>query len=218
MTPSIQTPGAPPERHADRLVAEMLRHLAVTRARLTERIAEAIMKSSDGSPKAQSKMLERVQRAGASYAKLTPGKRGRYSLCYFDWTGWDAARGDEIMLNDPIPPKPQIVCWLNSINSKGRGRCEATVRGAPFLFITHHVLSRTAQRFGARTLDDLSAVVENLSSTTMKVLVQNELGFIDDDRWAKVPPMGWRIPLGGNAVVVLKKHQSRPAFVAATVI
>jgi hypothetical protein len=49
-------------------------------------------------------------------------------------------------------------------------------------------------------------------------LVQNDLGFIDDDRWAKVPPMGWRIPLGGNAVVVLKKHQSRPAFVAATVI
>jgi hypothetical protein len=218
MTPSIQTPGPPPERHADRLVAEMLRHLAVTRAQLTERISDAIIKSSDGSPKAQGKMLERIQRAGASYAKLSPGKRGRYSLCYFDWTGWDAARGVEIKLNDLIPPKPQIVCWLNSVRSNGQGRCEVSFRGAPFLFITHHVLSRTAQRFGARTLDDLSAVVENLSSTTIKLFVDNDLGFVGDDRWAKVPPMGWRIPLGGDAVVVLKKHENHPAFVAATVI
>jgi hypothetical protein len=34
MNPSIQSLGAPPERHADRVVAEMMQHLAQTRARL----------------------------------------------------------------------------------------------------------------------------------------------------------------------------------------
>jgi hypothetical protein len=218
--PAITTAGPPPERHADRLVAEMLRHLAVTRARLSQRISEAILASSDGSPRAQRKMEVRVRRAGAIRTLLTPGKRGRYTLNFFDWTGWDPARGEEIKLDDPIPPKPQIVCWMNGIKSEGRGRCRANVISAPFLFITHHALSRAAQRLGARTLDHLEIVVAQLSDTALNLLVERDLGFVDGDGWARVPPMGWRIPLtaSGRILVVLKKHADRPALVAATVI
>jgi hypothetical protein len=220
MTLSIQTPGPPPERHADRLVAEMLRHLAIKRALLSNKIVDALVTSSDGSPRAQRKMHDRVLRAGASRALLEPGKRGRYTLFYFDWTGWNAARGKEIEVDDPIPPKPQIVCWLSSIKSEGRGRHKSHFRTAPFLFVTHHALSRTAQRLGVRTVADLEAVVARLSDTAMELNKKN-LGLSDDDGgWARVPPMGWRVPLtkSGNIVVVLKKHDALPALVAATVI
>jgi hypothetical protein len=221
MTLSIRTPGPPPERHADRLVAEMLRHLAIKRALLSNKIVEALVTSSDGSPRAQRKMHDRVLRAGANRALLEPGKRGRYTLFYFDWTGWDPARGKEIEVDDPIPPRPQIVCWLSSIASEGRGRHKLHFRTAPFLFVTHHALSRTAQRLGARTVADLEAVVARLSDTAMELLNKKDLGLSDDDDgWARVPPMGWRVPLtkSGNIVVVLKKHDALPALVAATVI
>jgi hypothetical protein len=223
MALSIQTPGPPPERHADRLVAEMLRHLAVTRAQLSHRIAAAIISSSDGSPKAQRKMHDRLLRAGATWATLTPGKRGRYSLYFFDWTGWDPARGEEIKVDDPIPPRPQIVCWINWIKSEGRGRHEVGIKTAPFLFVTHHALSRAAQRLGARSLADLEAAVAMLSNTALTLLVKKDIGLSDDDeKWATVPPMGWRVPLltdsGSSPFVVLKKHDALPALVAATVI
>jgi hypothetical protein len=215
--PMIQSRGLPPERHADRLVAEMMRHLAVTRARLSQQIAEAILSSSDGSPKAQRKMLARIQKVGAVGAFLKPGKRGQYSLGFFDWTGWDRTRNEEIKLDDSLPPKPQIVCWLNRIKSEGRGRNKTNFQPVPFLFITHHALSRAAQRLGIRTIDDLSTVIMGLSGTAMDLLLEN---FHDSEWWAKVPPMGLRVPLADNSsiVVVLKKHPARKAFLAATIL
>jgi hypothetical protein len=89
--PSIQSVGAPPERHADRVVAEMMRRLAEKRARSWPEIIAAILKSSDGSPKAQRKMEERVKQAGAIYTCLEPGKRSKYQFAFCDMTGWDAA-------------------------------------------------------------------------------------------------------------------------------
>jgi hypothetical protein len=214
--PMIQSQGLPPERHADRLVAEMMRHLAVTRAERFRQIAEAALNSADGSPKAQRKMRDRMLKAGASRVFLTPGKRGQYSLYFFDWTGWDQTRNEEIRLNDPIPSKPQIVCWFNGIKSEGRGRNKIDFKTNPFLFITHHALSRTAQRLGARTLDDLSTVITKLSDTAMNLLTEDRK-FSDDKWWARVPPTGLRIPLTDSIFVVLKKHSDRKALLAATI-
>lgn len=63
VNPSIQSLGAPPERHADRVVAAMLRQLAQTRAQLFPLICAAFQNSSDGSPKAQRKLEQRVKQA-----------------------------------------------------------------------------------------------------------------------------------------------------------
>src|SRR5262249_7914305 len=87
--------GPPPERHADRVVAAMLRQLAQTRAHLFPAICAALQSSSDGTPQAQRKLERRIKEAGALSTLLTPGKRGRYTLHFCDCTGWDPARNVE---------------------------------------------------------------------------------------------------------------------------
>jgi hypothetical protein len=60
-------------RHADRVVAEMLRHMARTHADISTAINEVIKNASDGTPKGQRKMEARVKAAGAWKTFLTPG-------------------------------------------------------------------------------------------------------------------------------------------------
>jgi len=118
----IQSLGPPPERHADRVVAEMLRDLARKHAALAVAIPVAFGSSADGSPKAQAKMAERIRRAGAYHVQLYPGKRGRYQLLVHDFVGWDPSRNAEIGVDSPIPEKPWIACCVTSVNSSGGGR------------------------------------------------------------------------------------------------
>jgi len=216
MNPSIQSLGAPPERHADRVVAEMMQHLAQTRAHLWPAICEAIDSSSDGSPKAQRKMAGRIKRAGALDIVLAPGKRGRYLLTIYDWTGWDPFQDKEISLGDVIPERPWIACHVTVIESKGNGRRGMDLISRPILFITHHALSRTAQRLGARTTDHLQISCVAIWSAAMTLA--NELGI---DRWLNAPAAGWRAPIETKrekAFVVLKRHETRNALLAATVM
>ena len=61
----IQSIGLPPTRHADRIIALMLRDLARKRAQIDLAVSAAIDNSKDGNPRAQAKMAERMRRAGA---------------------------------------------------------------------------------------------------------------------------------------------------------
>jgi hypothetical protein len=209
----IQSAGPPPERHADRVVAEVLRVTAVSHASTKQAISDAIINSSDGSPKAQRKMEARIKAAGASNnTYLTPGKRGRYALQIYDLSGWDPARDIEIGLNDPIPREPWIVCWLNLLESEGRGRID--LKSAPILFVTHHALSRAAQRWGARTVNDLISVVHVVWNGALRHINSH-----DDLSWLELPPQGIRIQVGTEQTltVVLKRHDKWNALIAATV-
>jgi hypothetical protein len=78
----IQSVGAPPEKHADRVVAEMMRHLAKQHAEMWDTIKSAAHGPfvRDGNPRAQRKLAEKVKAAGAKYVHLEPGKRGKYRL------------------------------------------------------------------------------------------------------------------------------------------
>ena len=76
---AIQSVAAPPERHADRIIAAMLRLLAQRRAQIAAAITEARRASKDGGERAQQHMAERIRRAGAVNVTLKPGSRGRYS-------------------------------------------------------------------------------------------------------------------------------------------
>ena len=211
----IQSIGPPPERHADRVVGAMLRQLAQTRAHLLPAIYRAFDTSSDGTPRAQRKMEARIKQAGALVTKLYPGKRGRYVLKFVDCTGWDQVRDAEITIDDldTIPEKPWIAYHLNTITSVGGGRHECKANGGPFLFVTHHALSRLAQRENARTAGDLLIAAESIMMVT--AAVAKERGW---DNVLAAPERGWRVPVtkDGDLVVVLKRHEKRKALVAAT--
>ena len=215
MTAMIQSVGAPPERHADRVVAEMLRQLAETRARLWPAMWQAIDSSSDGSPKAQRKMAERIRRAGALDVELEPGKRGCYNLTFYHSAGWNPIKNDSIEQGDTIPKLPWIVYYVTTVESKGKGSSEIKVSSSPLLFVTHHALSRIAQRFGARTTEHLlnaSTVIWNAAMT-----LANEIGI---KKWLDAPRHGWRTPIDETKIcfVVLKRHENLKALAAVTVI
>ena len=56
---AISSIGPPPERHADRVVAEMLKHIALASAHMLPEIKRAAAASSDGTP--------RAEKAGSAY-------------------------------------------------------------------------------------------------------------------------------------------------------
>jgi len=215
----IQSVGLPPERHADRVVAEMMRELAKKRAVLWGEMQAAILDSADGNPRAQRKLEQRILRAGAMTTRLTPGKRGRYMLEIYDYTGWDAGRDEEIIIGDRIPQKPWIVCYLNVLRSKGGGRDERELKSRALLFITHHCLSRMAQRLGMRTPDDVTVATRVIWRAAVRLLREKD----DIEAWLAAPRAGWRVPLikkdgSQHDIVVLQRHDKREALVAATVM
>jgi hypothetical protein len=203
MMPAIYSVGPPPERHADRMVSEMMKVMIAKRAKVIEAVLEAIDGSSDGSPRAQQKMEMRIRRAGAMTTKLRPGKRGKYLMTIYDMAGWNPAINDMIFSEDVIPEKPWIVVNLSMIESRGNGSDDVRLSIIPKLFMTHHVISRMAQRHGMRTVDDM--IME------AKAMWNTAAGLFNDEKFAieSVPDRGIRVPIVGRdgAVVILKRHQ-----------
>jgi hypothetical protein len=155
--PEIQSLGLPPERHADRVVLEMLKVIAATRRKTWPRIHDILRRSPDGNPKAQAKMLEKLKVAAGPFivgAELTPGKRGRYELHLLDTMVWNPETGDVVPSKDMIVPEtPWLAFMMAKVTSKGDHRYETNSSVA--LLVTHHALSRLTQRCGARTLMDV---------------------------------------------------------------
>jgi hypothetical protein len=191
----------------------MLRDLARKRAQIEMAVGAAIDNSKDGNPRAQAKMAERMRRAGAEHVSLTPGKRGKYTLQVWQWVGWDPIRDREIGIDSPIPEKPWLAFHIFHVETRGRGRGFADIAEGPVLLITHHALSRTAQRFGMRTNDHMLAAARRILHATADLIFKTR-------DWTPPPPQGLRVPLdtADKAVVVLKQHASRErTLVAATV-
>lgn len=217
---TIQSIGPPPERHADRVVAEMMRALAKKHATLWDEIGRVVCTAHGGagSPKAQRKLRDRILRAGAYHAKLYEGKRGRFTIMIYDFTGFDPSRDEEIRRGDAIPLdlKPWISCNLSILESPGGGRDEIRVDSRPLLFITCHAMSRVAQRFGARTSDHLMTATHVIFNECIALLNKKKM-----EALLNAPPDGWRVLLpviSGKAYAVLKRHEKRKALICATVI
>ena len=215
--PEITSVGPPPERHADRIVALMLQLLAKQQAQRGQLINELISGSRGGTPKAQQKLAARLAKAGAFHVELAPGKRGKFELCFLELWGWDAAQDKPILPEHPgpWPEKPWLVCHVNQIEGRGTG-----TKMAPLVFVTHHCLSRAAQRFDARTAADLISMTELIILGVNKLVKKQGVQRALD----KVPPGGHHVQvefdldIGRYAVtVVLERHKTRPALVALTV-
>jgi hypothetical protein len=197
----IHAVGAPPERYADRVTAEMLRYLAAQSAHIRATVREIVEATADdGGPRGQERLRKRIIAAGTTLgrvnvtANLVPGKRGKYEIFFMFWAGWDSEREEEITLADPIPERPQIIHWVARLESLGRYR--RTLDYAPVLIISHHVLSRTAQRHGLRTLDDMLDAIEALNHRIARFSLEMSRKASDGMNWIlQTPPEGWRVPI-----------------------
>jgi hypothetical protein len=213
----IKSVGSPPERYADRIVALMLQQVAKLQAQRCQMITELISSSKGGTPKAQQKLAARLEKAGAFNVSLTPGKRGRFELCFLELLGWDAGQ-DELILPEhpgPWPEKPWLICHVNQLEGRGTG-----AKVHPLVFVTHHCLSRAAQRLDVRTVADLRVMTELIILAASKLVMKQGIQRALDE----VPPDGHRVQVevelavGRYAVtVVLERHRTRPALVALTV-
>jgi hypothetical protein len=86
-----------------------------------------------------------------------------------------------------------------------------------WLFLTHHCLSRSARRWGVRTVTDLSAVIKEIATVAIEYLTNRSL---TDPReaWFDTPPEGVRLPMPGGEPIVVKKHATRQALVVVTLL
>ena len=96
---------------------------------------------------------------------LTPGKKGRYSARLMFWSGWDRDRDREIAAGDKMPARPWICLWYVEI--RGLGHYKVEWHRAPLAFISHHILSRMAQRHDMRSVDDMLTVVARIAIEVM---------------------------------------------------
>lgn len=180
--PIIKSVGPPPEKYADRIVAEMLR--MIVRARTQRMKAITVMAGrSDGGPRAQGKMLKALEQQHRPFVLSTllePGKRGRYKIHAVFIEGWDADK-KQIIVNDyDIPDKPWLACHRFKFTSKGRGEYDQDL--GVMMMITHHALSRLVQRCGAKSAGDLIAAVGNIFWAYVERITKDSKPIGNDER------------------------------------
>jgi hypothetical protein len=201
--PTISSVGAPPEQHADRVVAEMLRFLV--RGQLErQRHIKAALRLPDGNPQAQAKLARRLEETGwpliLDVRLRKSGKRGRYELDFTALDGYSPIRKKIIGDVKDIPQKPWLAISLVWLESKGNHSYDASSVTA--VLITHHALSRLAQRTSVRTVDDLIGAVDAIWSAYAK--------YVHDHRTVRFPRdhrLTFDIDGGGNALAVLSHDE-----------
>ncbi len=183
--------GPPPDRHAERVVGEMLRWLLVEYNQTTERVNGLLDVDKMGSPTAQRRVFERVKRAFGPLVfrhELEEGKRGRFRVAIYDWAVWDAAGHRFVEGDAPMPAAAALACVFTHYVGTGRQRCDKRV--VAYLIVTRHAAVRLAQRCAVRDAHDLLAQACALSTRAANMVVA-----LKDDEWSKPPPSGWRLPV-----------------------
>jgi hypothetical protein len=178
--PEISSLGLPPEKHADRIIAEMLRMIITDRMPGKAQFeAIAFGKVPDGNPAAQARILKQLKAACRPFlfgTKLQSGKRGRYIISLIVVDGWCAERRALLQPNDAIPAKPWLA--LNYVEIVGRGNHYYDHAQKLMLFITHHALSRLAQRCGARTIEDIWRAAQEIIVRYVEYRVHESVGAV----------------------------------------
>jgi hypothetical protein len=142
---------------------------------------------------------------------LTPGKRGKYCITFYDMTGWDIGREKEVMSFDPAADDANICLVVNAnmLTSLGNGRETKDMKGTRVLFISKHVLMRLVQRFDARTPADLLKGAENIMEAALDLFIRVGM----DEYFAREH----RVELTQGAVLVLKPDSKRQVMIAMTI-
>jgi hypothetical protein len=157
----------------------------------------------------------RLEKAGAAHVKVRPGKKAQFSISFSSLDGWDPARDAAIEEGDAIPEKPWLVFSLGRFTNPGREQVPSFTL-VPLVFVTHHVLSRAAQRLGGKTIKELEAWSVSLFGTGMDIVLE-----VGRENLNQLPVFGRRaisqLDENTKATVVFKKHESRSALVATTI-
>lgn len=189
----------------------MMREVIAKRSGITNAIRKIFATGRTGNPRAQEKVAERIRKAGAVHVTLKPGKSLKYEMTILEISGWDPARNAEVLQDDPLPEKPWLVVYATIIKDK-----ERNVFSHPVMFITHHALSRYAQRLDLRSSEQIVPLADTI---WIKALSANtDAAGLPIKSIFEPPPKGYRIPINDSAIVVLCKHESRPALVATTIL
>lgn len=220
--------GAPPERHAARVVAAMARWLLGHHAMLDADIWAALMRSRSrfGSPKAQERLAARLLKAGMLDAKVETGKRGKFTLVLIDWHLFDPVRNEaveskptvrrrngriikvESVQYDPVPERPWLECAAIMMPFDPRNKDLESTRLRLFV-VSHHAMQRLAQRCSARApLDLISAMRELYCAYREQVIAKDEQ---PDARRIRYFPVA-----GG--IAVLQWDEARNTSVVVTVL
>ena len=193
--PAIQSVGPPPERHADRVVAEMTRWLQAEAERHFPMIIAVLREPRPGNAKAQARHLARLRRAAGPMlldAKLEPGTRGKYAVHVHILFFSDDTR--------------QVV--VDRTILRGLGNHGSRNEWQRALLISHHAMVRMAMRNGVRTIGDLHAALAAIGRGF--VVHETELTGMP------FPPAGRRFAFAGGVAVV--RRDPRGGLVVATVL
>jgi hypothetical protein len=126
--------------------------------------------------------------------------------------GWDPAIGKLIDVDDPIPPKPWICCLWHRIRGIGNGNIKFCSLSR--LYLTHHCLSRAAQRWGVRTATDLANAIEVISVEAVRYMYGLGENWFDD-----IPPEGARVSVcDARCTLVLQRYEDYDALAVVTVL
>jgi hypothetical protein len=209
-----------------------MRYLVAQAAHIRAAVREIVETTvDDGGPRGQERLRKRIDAAGVVAGRanvkalLKPGKRGRYEIFFMLWAGWDRDREKEIKIGDPLPERPQIIHSVARLESLGGYR--RTLDYAPLLIISHHVLSRTAQRHGLRTLNDMLDAIDALNRGIDDFIHDMSKKAGHSEIWImQTPPEGWRIPINSrswvaeeaDAQLIIQRHRTLNIPIAATII
>jgi hypothetical protein len=198
--PRIETP--PGEEvhdvHAARIIEKMIRYIEETSAILAAGAGKPPV--NDANPKGQARVFKWFKdKLGFALleARLTPGKRGRYTM---EMTCWRASRVE----------KPWVTLVLTELVAKPGYRNH--LKSYMILDITFHALQRLAQRSGVREPMDLlvrlSAVYRGVAEGLDKLLEEEK-----DPPWE-----GWRVPFDGGIAVVGRNPDRKGLLTVVTVL
>ena len=172
--PAIQTPPTvpPPDRHAERVVWEMLQYLHAGQAERWRKAHGALNSAQMGSVVGQQRAVARFAKTVGDFAlrvELSPAKRGRYHLRVISWMPFDPVANDVVMPGDPLPPTAQLAVTISY--STGKNHKPIWDTGIPLL-ISRHAMQRLATRSSVRTVNDLLLAVRECWDAAEGVLVK----------------------------------------------
>lgn len=173
--PQIRSIGLPPEIHADRVVREMLQY--ITRVQ-QENWKTICVTGHFGNPKSQTRAFEKLQKRIGQFmisSDLRTGKRGNFRMRFLTLDTFNPETGECVGSKGKVPSTP----WLayTRVTITGASGYDIKTEAIVNLTVSHHALSRLAQRVGVRTVQDLVMVAHDIGQGFYEKVLAN--GFPD---------------------------------------
>jgi hypothetical protein len=198
--PKIESLGAPPEKHAERVTREMVAFLHAERPQLEAKAKGMIDPRQMGTHKGLERTADRLIKALGPLALsvyVARATRGRGMLLFADWGTWDPIAGKE-------------AAWLAGFLTTLRAtNYVLDLRSNARLLVSRHAIARLAERADVRTVEHLLLATRALWTATFQLMTRN--------------PDGWltpcRLPLPGGQIAILEPDRSgEPRLVTKTIL